>query len=60
MVAAAAVMAVALAPIWHVLVDVRLLALIWLAVLAWLRDAGQRAWASSAGTRGQVGSGQQQ
>lgn len=45
---AAAVLAllIVLAPVWHVLVAMGLMALIWLVVLAWIWDAGQKARAS--------------
>lgn len=58
---AAAVMGllIALAPVWHVLVALGLMALIWLVVLAWLWEVGQKARASIAGIRGPAGQGQQ-
>jgi Flp pilus assembly protein TadB len=51
---------VALAPIWYVLVAVGLMALIWLALLAWLWEVGQKVMASIAALRGPARQGQQQ
>jgi hypothetical protein len=51
---------IAVAPIWNVLVAVGLMALIWLALLAWLWEVGQKVMASIAGLRGAARQGQQQ
>jgi Flp pilus assembly protein TadB len=50
--AAVVVVLVALAPIWHVVVALGLMALIWLALLMWAWDVGQRVWASVPGRKG--------
>jgi hypothetical protein len=61
LVAAAVVgLLIAVAPIWYVLVGVGLMALIWLALLAWLWEVGQTVMASIAGLRGAARQGQQQ
>jgi hypothetical protein len=53
--AAVVALAIALAPIWHVLLAMGLLALIWLAVIGWLWDAGQQGRAAIARRWGQPG-----
>jgi Flp pilus assembly protein TadB len=57
--AAVVVVLAALAPVWHVLLALGVVALLWLVVLAWAWEAGQRLWASVTGRKGAAAGPQQ-